>query len=138
MEDPEVIELRNKIVLGLIIIIVFLVPLFIFFYNKSGVTDNKIINKINNEKRLFILIRNSECNNCKNIEKVLKNENINYIVLNKDIIKNYNYIIRKLDISSSDIITPTLLYVEESKNYASLVDIKNESEVEEFINNYKQ
>ena len=136
MKDEEIEDLKRRLIISLIIIVIFLIPFFIFIYNKSGATDSTILKKINKDKRLFILVRENKCNNCKELEELLKNKNVKYIVLNKDNVKNYNYILNKIDISPSDIITPTLLYIEDSKNYASLIEIKDINEADEFIDNY--
>ena len=136
MKDPEVIQLRNRFILGIIIIIIFLIPLLIFISNKSGASDSIIINKINNKEKLFIFITSNNCSNCKEIEKIIKNEKIDYIELNKDKIKNYNYILKKIDISEEEITIPSLIYEENGKNYAILTNIKEE-ELIDFIDNYK-
>ena len=132
MEDEGVRELFNKFKIGIIIIIIFLIPVLFIFINGFGRENNKIINKINNKETFYLLIFDNKTNN-KGIDKILNNNNVLYEKYNTDKTRYYDELLNKLKINEDDIIKPTLIYIKDGKLYSSLVDINDENILLSFI-----
>lgn len=137
MKDPEFIELRNKFIFGLIIIIVFTIPIYFIFKNKIFTDNSKIIKAINNNDRIAILVIENRCNRCSKVKDILNDKEAKYYVLNKDKDSNYKKILKKLDIIEEDIVAPAIIYVEKGKVITTYVDINSKSALNKFIKNYK-
>lgn len=137
MKDEEFIILRNRILFGLLIVIIFAIPTFFVIKNKLLVKETSIIKQINNKENFVILVTKENCTNCKDYEKELKNLNVEYSTLKKDTSESYTKVLDKLSINENDIIPPTIIYVEEGILKSTLVDIKNNNEIKEFIENYE-
>ena len=80
MKDPEFIEMRNKFLLGLIIALIFSIPVFFIFKNKL-VVNNELENKISKNKEVVLYINSNDCINCKKVKKYLDNNKIKYYTL---------------------------------------------------------
>ena len=137
MKDEEFIILRNRILIGLLIVIIFAIPTFFVIKNKLLVKETSIIKQINNKENFVILVTKENCTNCKDYEKELKNLNVEYSTLKKDTSESYTKVLDKLSINENDIIPPTIIYVEEGILKSTLVDIKNNNEIKEFVDNYE-
>ena len=82
MNDPEFIMLRNKFLIGILVALIFIIPLFLFFKNK--IIDNEdITKKIRNKETLIILVVENNCIECKNYQEQLNNNGIGYMKVNK-------------------------------------------------------
>lgn len=135
MKDKEFIELRNKFLIGLVISIIFIIPIFFFIKNKFYISDSDIYKSINKKNDMLILVVDNKCNRCNKSKEVLNKININYYVLNKDKQRDYNKIINKLNLKEKEIVNPTLIYIREGNTYAYINDIKSENEINSFIEN---
>lgn len=136
MRNPEFIEIRNKFILGMLIILLFGIPFLIFITKKFMVETSEIIKGIDNSETMLVLVENVKCNNCKEIEEKLENYGLKYYTLNSTSDRNYLKILHKLDITTTDIAEPTLMYIEEGKFYAALVSIKTDEEINSFLAAY--
>ena len=96
MRDPEFIELRNKFLLGVLIFLIFAIPIFFFVRNKMFMPDSKIMKYLKKNDSMLILVVEDNCTRCKKSKEVLNELNVNYFILNKDTERDYNSIIRKL------------------------------------------
>jgi glutaredoxin len=135
MHDPEFIELRRKFTLGLVVSILFVVPLLIFFINKLNFSDSETLKSIKNQESIVIFYIDESCRKttCKSIEKYLKKLNVDYEVINIDSDSDYSIILRKLDITEKEISVPTLMYIENGSLNSTLVDISTEEEISSFV-----
>ena len=136
MNDPEFIELRKRFTLGLVVAIIFCVPFLFFITKKFVVETSPIIKGINKEETMLVFVEKSNCSDCKIVENRLKDFGIKYYTINTSIDRDYKTILKKLDITTTDIDEPTLMYIEEGKFYAAMVSIKSEEEVTSFLLNY--
>jgi len=136
MNDPELITLRNRVLLGIFLVLIFTIPLIFFFINRYNINDPKIVKKINNKETMLVLITDNNCENCELTRKILLSENISYYELN--IVKNNDYkeFKDKLSITDNEIVVPTLMYIKEGELYSTIVDI-DEEELNEFIDYYE-
>ena len=135
MKDPEFIELRNKFLLALLVALIFSVPIF-FILKNNLVPNNSIEDKIKNNKSIILYVVEDNCNNCNKIKKYLDKNKIKYNMLNKNSNK-YQRVMNIIGVNNENIISPAILYIEETKLNSYIVDIKSEKEVENFINSYK-
>lgn len=136
MKDPEFIDLRNRVLLGIGICLILFVPFYFFMHNKLLNNKSTILNKIDKEETFLVLVTNNKCKECKKYVNLLKNSTLSYNSINIDKDKNYEKIIEELDISSSDIIPPSIIYIYNGHLFATLTDIKNEEAVKSFIKNF--
>ena len=137
MKDPEIIELRNKVLIVLLIVVIFSIPIYFIFKNKIFNDNSKIIKAIKNNDRIAILVTENRCSRCNKVKDILNDNDAKYYILNKDKDSNYKKIIKKLDIIEEDIVTPAIIYVEKGKAITTYVDINSKSELKKFIKNYK-
>ena len=134
MKDPEFILLRNRFVLIVLISLIFIIPSILLFINKFSVNKLEINTKLNKKETFLVLITSNDCQNCKNIKSLFKENNIKYLELNKDSSNQYKEILNKLQLDSTKTKSPTLIYVLKGKNYSYL---ENEKDFEkESLNNF--
>lgn len=134
MRDEEFIIFRNRILIGLIVVIIISIPVFFIIKNKLFVEESDIIKKINDKEDITILVTKDKCDNCKEYENKLKDLNVEYTLL-KESNKSYEKILKELNVNY-EVVSPTLIYVEDGVLISSLVDIKDNTELTEFIKNY--
>ncbi len=134
--EDEIRSLRNKILLGIFIFILFFIPGLAVFMTKFGRVETKIIEKVDKEESFVILFTKTECDYCKETKEILKDNNIKFEEVKTDSERYYGTIIHKLEISRNDIVEPTVMIVEKGKLRSSLVNINNKSELEGYLENY--
>ena len=133
MEDKELNEMIGKVTIVVLAAIIFTVLLTLVFINKFGAKQIPVNKMIDNNETLYVLVINNETKNKKEIEKVLKNKEIVYTIVNKDVELHYNDFLKKISITNEDIIEPTLIYIEEKKANSILVDIKKIDDLKDFL-----
>lgn len=136
MNDPEFIMLRNRFLLGVLVAIIFIVPLFFFFKNKL-ISNEDILQKIRNNETLMILVVENDCIECKNYQEQLNNDGIGYMKVNKSKDTNYELILNELNMSYDDVTSPSIIYVKNKKVVSTLTNMKTNEEINSFIVNYK-
>lgn len=130
--DEELKHMRNRFFLGIVISIIFLIPLLIFVINKFGSDEKGIIKNINDKENMLLLIVEEKCKNCQSIKEVLKNNKVSYTLINKDRENDFPEVLRKIDMPEKDITPPTLIYIVEGRLYSSLVNPSSD-ELEAYI-----
>lgn len=133
MRDPEVIELRNKFLLAVGIVLIFAIPLLMFFC-KGVVVDTDIYKYIKQKESFVILIENKECTKCESVEQILDSRNIPYHILDADNNDDYWKILERLNLEDKNVVMPTLIYVNNGSLGAYIYGIDNEDDIDEFIN----
>lgn len=133
MRDPEFIDLRKRFTTGVIIVLLFAIPFLIFITKKFMVETSPIIKGINENKTMLILVEKVNCDTCKDIEKNIESYGVKYYKLNSDSDRNYLKILHKLDITRTDIVEPTMIYVSEGKYFASLPSVNSEEDIKSFL-----
>ena len=137
MEDEEFKTLIKRIIIGIVIALIFVVPLTFVFINKLTPHDSNIIKSIKNKEDSVVLIIGNDCSNCQTTIKTINNLEFKHFVINKDKNStNYDKIITKLNMSFSDVAVPTILYLKEGNLKASLVEIKDNDDLLVFLKNY--
>ena len=139
MKDPEFVELRNKFLFGMLVSLIFLIPLFFFFYNRFIPKDSFIVERIQREESFVLLIcDNDYYRRGKMVRNVLKEYGIDYETSNLEKDSSYREILKILNLSSSDIKSPTLVYIEKGIMISVLPNIQEKEEVLSFLKNYKE
>ena len=136
MRDPEFIELRNRFLIGLVVSLLFTVPIFLIFYNRITPNSSKIMNKIKKEESFFLLVTEKNCKSCTKYHNLLKKIDIQYEEMNKNKDKNYQDTLKLLEIAESDVEIPCLIYIEKGVLISSLPNIQSEEELNTFISYY--
>lgn len=127
-------KLVKKFIIGLIVVIIFAIPTVIFLINKFIYNDSSIIKKIDNKETFMILVKDYSCNNCIEIKNIIEDNNYDCVELNSYEENKYKNVLNKIDLSLSDIKTPSVIYVDKGKVYSFLVDVKI-SELRTYLKN---
>ena len=131
MRDPEFVELRNKFFFGMLVVIIFAIPIMIFLVKTYG--SSSVLTKIEKDEDLVILVTANTCDNCDLVKDILKDKDIKFSKLNSSTNKDYSEIMRKLDIENKREEFPILIYVEDGEMIANLFSIDSKEKVEDFI-----
>lgn len=131
MRDPEFVELRNKFFFGMLVVIIFAVPIMIFLIKTYG--SSNVLTKIEKDESLIILVTSKDCDNCSLVNDILKDNDIKFSKLNSSTNKDYSEIMKKLDIENKREEFPILVYVEDGEMKANLFSIDSKEKVEDFI-----
>lgn len=131
MRDPEFVELRNKFFFGMLVVIIFAIPIMIFLIKTYG--SSSVVTKIEKDEDLVILVTANTCDNCDLVKDILKDKDIKFSKLNSSTNKDYSEIMRKLDIENKREEFPILIYVEDGEMIANLFSIDSKEKVEDFI-----
>lgn len=134
MRDPEFIKLRNRFLFAVLVAVVFSVPLIIFL-NKTFSNSN-VLSRVRKEDTFVILIENEKCKMCKKVDDLLDKNSVNYVRLNRDKNKDYDQILKDLELVNNREDYPIVVYVSKGKMVANLFNISNVTEVEAFIESY--
>ena len=133
MEDLELKELFRNLGIWLILFLVFGSLFVIILVNKFGSRDIGINQKIDKKESLVILIVTKDTKNTKEIKKELKNNNISYEIIYRDRERYFNDFLKKVQLEETDIVEPTIIYIENKEVVSILVDIKNIDDLKSFI-----
>ena len=136
MRDPEFIELRNKFLLGVLIFLIFAIPIFFFVRNKMFMPDTKIMKSLKKNESMLILIVEDKCSRCTKSKELLNELDVNYFILNKSTNRDYNSIIKKLNLSKEDTEIPAIILVNEGQVYSYISNIKSSKEITSFVKSY--
>lgn len=131
MNDPEVIELKNRFLLGVFIAAVFCIPLILFMC-KFVPVDTDVYKYIKQGESLVIFVEEDKCDKCDNVKNILDNNNVSYFVLDKES-NDYYKILDRLRFEDSFVRTPGLIFVRDGKLGAYIFEINTKEDVQEFI-----
>jgi len=133
MVDTEFYELKRRVIIAVIAIVIFSIPLLIFVFKNYGYKESDVLDKLNNKEDMVLLLRNTSCDYCSNITNLLDSYNVSYEVVMVNTDDRYNDIVKALDIPKNDIVVPELVEVINGKADNFVVDIDNQDTVMEFI-----
>lgn len=131
MRDPEFIELKNRFLLGVGIVVLFAIPIIIFLVKTYGTSS--VLNKINKDETFTILVTAKECDNCKLVSNILKDYDVEFVKLNSSTNKSYEEIMKKLKVENKREEFPILIYIKDGEMQANLFSIDTREKVEGFI-----
>lgn len=136
-DDVELVDLFKRLKITIVVIIIFSLMLITILIKRFNSEDTELLKKLKNNENLYILIHKTKCDTCKRIKEILNEKNISYYEINIDKDKNYNKTLKQLDMKEYEIISPTLLYINEGKLGVSAVAIKDEEAINTLIENSK-
>lgn len=131
MRDPEFIELKNRFLFGVGIVILFAIPIMIFLVKTYG--SSSVLNKINKDETFTILVTAKSCDNCSLVKDILKDNDVKFVKLNSSTNKNYEEIMKKFKLENKREEYPILIYVKDGEMQANLFSIDTKEKVEDFI-----
>ncbi len=131
MRDPEFIELKNRFLLGVGIVVLFAIPIIIFLVKTYGTSS--VLNKINKDETFTILVTAKECDNCKLVSSILKDYDVEFVKLNSSSNKNYEEIMKMIKLENKREEFPVLIYIKDGEMQANLFSIDSKEKVEDFI-----
>lgn len=127
MKDPEFIQLRNRFLIALLVTLIFTIPMLFFVINRFSVKPSKIIRSVNNKEDVVVLVTENNCSKCEKTSKILKDNKVKYIEINRSIENNnYETILKKIEMSKDDILPPTIIYIKKGTLDSSLVPASEE------------
>ena len=132
-EDSELLDILTKIIFVIIILIVGIALFVVTMVNKNSLGISKVEQVIKNNGDLIVLVRKNKCSKCSSIEKVLKDNKIDYYVLNSNNDKRKDIIYKKINITNIDIVEPSIIYIKDGNLNSILVDIKKISDLNSFL-----
>ena len=133
MNDPELIELRNKFLLGILVAVVFCVPIIVFMSKNMVTNDSDIYSYIKNRETFIIFVEEKRCSECDKVKDILDSKNVSYYVLNIVKTNDYLSILIRLNFSEDSVTTPGIIYVDEGKLYSYLFNIVDDEQVNNYI-----
>lgn len=137
MDSEEFRELRNRFLLGLLIVGVFSFLLIFLLSSKLGNYDSKVLKGLNGKKTFFVLLTNSKnCSNCDNYLK--KIDKFDVVYYNYDLSKENDYtdILKRIGLSSDVVELPGVIYIENGEMIANMMGIDDDEVFDEFIKRY--
>ncbi|MBQ6476972.1 MAG: hypothetical protein IJI43_00860 [Bacilli bacterium] len=130
MKDPEFIELKNRTLITVLVVLIFASTLIAFMIRLLN-NGNNLYKKISNKETMYVLLVSKECKRCNAVEDVLFDNKIKYYTLDKNdgnTERIYNMI--ELDDEVTD---PCLFYIKKGKLDSYLDNIDDQGELEDFI-----
>ena len=131
--DEELSDLFRNLGFAIVLIILFLILFTYVILHRFGGEESSIENKIIKQQDMILFIHQTKCDNCREIKKKLNSHMIYFDEINSNTEKRYQTILRRLNISSKDIVEPSILIIEKGNVVSILVDIQNMDDLEEFI-----
>ncbi len=131
MRDPEFIQLRNRFFFGVGLSLLFMVPLIIFLVKTYGVSS--VLTKVEKKETFTVVVTAKNCDNCKLVTDILKDKDVKFVKLNRSTNKNYDEIMKKLNIVNKREEFPVIIYVKDGVMQANLFSINSEKMVNDFI-----
>ena len=137
---------RNKqiIILVAAIVLVFIITVVAMNMIKSEKQDSKIdvASIVSKAETKIIYVGSSDskkCKSCKDIEKYLDSEKINYVTYDVEDYtdKEYKEMLRTIEINPDDFGYPAVIYIREGRLYSNVINLTDTKPVKEFIKTYE-
>ncbi len=134
MANEELIELRNKFILGVCVSLVITLPILFFFIVRYSSVKSKVYNAYRAEKTFVVYVTDSSCDKCSMVENKLKDLDVSYIEYNLSKVRDKDLVISKFGVKESTLVAPSLIYVKNGVSMLNLLNISSEEEIDGFIN----
>lgn len=136
MDDPEFIELRKKFTFGILIALVFVLPVLFIFINRYNDFNSNVLGAFRKDDSFLIFFTNSSnCDNCEKVKKVLEEKDINYYEYDINYGKDYDEVLLKLGLSKEVVEIPGLVYVKDKKMRANVMGLDSAKVLNKFLAN---
>ena len=133
MANEELIELRNKLILGVSVALVLTVPFLFFFITRYSNIKSNVYKAYRAEKTFVIYVTDSSCDKCSMVKNKLKNLDVEYIEYDLSKARDKDLVIKKIGVKESTLIAPSLVYVKKGVSMINLLNISSEEEIDGFI-----
>ena len=127
MVNEELIELRNKLILGVSVALVITVPFLFFFITRYSNIKSNVYKAYRAEKTFVIYVTDSSCDKCSMVKNKLKNLDVEYIEYDLSKARDKDLVIKKIGVKESTLIAPSLVYVKKGVSMINLLNISNSS-----------
>ena len=108
-----------------------MIPITIFLVKTYGVSS--VLTKVNKKETFTIVVTSKNCDNCKLVTDILKDNDVEFVKLNSSTNKNYEEIMQKLNIVNKREEFPVIIDVKDGVMQANLFSINSEKMVLDFI-----
>lgn len=126
--------LFRKVLITILVVLIVVIPVSIFIYNKFDNGTSILFDKMN--KKALIFVTSNKCIECKSIEKELIDNNVDYYKINKDLdYNNYKIIIKRIKLDEEYVPSPSLILVE-NKELSVNINEFDKVNLEEFFDEY--
>lgn len=136
VKDEELIYLRNKIIIAIVVALVFSIPLFIFVYRNFHVEEDSLISSIKNKETILIFVERDSCDRCNGVLEILDQNQVDYHLVNADHMSHYTEMIRLVGISDKYVKVPGLIYLKDGELVANMMDIRSQTDLSAFLSEY--
>lgn len=133
MANEELIELRNKFILGVAVALIITVPFLFFFITRYSNIKSKVYKAYRAEKTFIVYVTDSSCDKCSMVENKLKNLDVSYIEYDLSKARDKDLVIKKIGVKESTLVAPSLVYVKDGVSMINLLNISSEEEIDGFI-----
>lgn len=138
MDDLEFNELRNRIVIGVLVAIVFSIPILIFVMKSFHIDTSSVLRKLKKKEDMLIYLKDDSCTKqCDMIENIFEDKKISYFTIDIEHYADYDELLKRLDIHERVVEVPSIIYIENGQMIANMMDIKQEENLNSFIEFYK-
>lgn len=132
-EDKDLEQLKKRLLLGILVMVVILVPFTCLFLRKT-MNKSDVLKKYNHKKTFMVLVTNSnEKDKCNSLKKTLKNKDISYVEYNLDKTYDKDRVLPKFGVSYESINVPMLVYVYKGKTVIRVMNVYDESVLDDFL-----
>ena len=122
MVNEELIELRNKLILGVSVALVITVPFLFFFITRYSNIKSNVYKAYRAEKTFVIYVTDSSCDKCSMVKNKLKNLDVEYIEYDLSKARDKDLVIKKIGVKESTLIAPSIVYVNKGVSIISYMD----------------
>mgnify|MGYP003549528394 CR=1 FL=1 len=133
MANEELIELRNKLILGVSVALVITVPFLFFFITRYSNIKSKVYKAYRAEKTFVIYVTDSFFFLCSMVKNKLKNLDVEYIEYDLSKARDKDLVIKKIGVKESTLIAPSLVNVKPGVTLINLLNISSAEDVDGFI-----
>lgn len=135
--SDELYEIRNKVILCIIVGLIIVTVGLIFVFNRFGDKTSEIVSAINNKESLIIYFSSdsNSCDKCDMVKTILDEYDISYYEENINTTDSKT-ILEKLNISF-DVVAPSVVVIEKGVMTYNIIDIEDQTTIISFIDSNK-
>ena len=136
-DDEDLRNLFKRLGIGIAVLLVFCTLFYFVLLNRFSPHSSKVVEDVNNKKSIYVLIDDNKCSNCKDIKRIIEEEDIPYYEINIDKATYYEDFLSSISATKNEVVLPTLIFVREGNLDSTMVEINDEGLLKEFIERTK-
>lgn len=138
MNDLEFNELRNRIIIGVLVAIIFSIPILIFVIKNFRIDTSDVLRKLKKKEDMLIYLKDDSCKQqCDMVENIFEDKKISYFTINIGHYADYDELLKRLDIEERAVEIPSIIYIEKGEMVANMMDVNQEDNLISFLEFYK-